>query len=109
MRDGEEAMEFLRREGKYARVPRPDLILLDMHLPKKEGREVLAEVRENDELRNIPVVVLTVSHVHQEILEGEGLQVEAYLLKPVDLARFVDVVKSLRRLLLAEVILPTAD
>ena len=106
VRDGEEAMEFLHRQGKYARTPRPDLILLDLKLPKKHGREVLAEIRGNEQLKSIPVVVMTTSRIHQEILEEENLQVDSYLIKPVDLEQFIKVVKSLRRFLLAEVILP---
>ena len=106
VRDGEEAMEFLRRQGKYARVPRPDLILLDLKLPKMGGREVLAEVRSDDGLKRIPVVVLTSSPTHREILENENLHVEDYMVKPVDTEQFLAVVKSLRRYLLSDVILP---
>ncbi len=109
VRDGEEAMDFLHREGIYGRTPRPDLILLDLKLPKKHGREVLAEVRGDDRLKTIPVVVMTTSRVHQEILEEESLQVDSYLTKPVNLQQFLEVVKSLRRLLLDEVILPPFD
>lgn len=106
VRDGEEAMEFLHRQGKYARAPRPDLILLDLNLPKKDGREVLAEMKADEGLCRIAVVVLTVSHVHQEILESENLHVDSYLTKPVDLDGFVAVVKSLRKYILADVIVP---
>jgi two-component system response regulator len=106
VRDGDEAMEFLQRQGKYRRTPQPDLILLDMHLPKKDGRTVLAEVRADERLGNIPVVVLTSSHTHQEILQAENLRVENYLTKPVDFDEFVSVVKLLRKYLLADVVLP---
>jgi two-component system, chemotaxis family, response regulator Rcp1 len=106
VRDGEEAMEFLLRSGKYRRAPQPDLILLDLNLPKKSGREVLVDVRANERLTSVPVVVLTSSHTHQEILESENLRVESYLTKPVDLAHFYTVVKSLRRYMLSDVILP---
>jgi len=106
VRDGEEAMEFVRRLGKYARAPRPDLILLDLMLPKKDGRAVLAEIRADEELRQIPVVVLTASRTHREVLESEDLHVEEYLVKPVDLRQFIGVVKSLRKYLLSDVILP---
>jgi len=106
VRDGEEAMDFLRCRGVYARAPRPDLILLDLKLPKMGGREVLAEIRSDDDLSSIPVVVLTVSRTHQEILASENLHVEDYLIKPVDLEQFVSVVKSLRKYLLSDVILP---
>jgi CheY-like chemotaxis protein len=107
VRDGEEAMEFLHRVGKYRRVPRPDLILLDLHLPKKGGREVLAEVRNDPHLARVPVVVLTSSPGHREVLEAEGLHVESYLTKPVDLPQFDSVVKSLRKYMLSDVILPS--
>jgi len=106
VRDGEEALEFLRRKGEYARAPRPDVLLLDLKLPRKSGREVLAEVKADPELSRIPVVVLTVSPTHEEVLRAEQLHVESYLTKPVDWRRFVAVVKSLRRYLLSDVILP---
>lgn len=106
VRDGEEAMEFLNRAGMYRRVPRPDLILLDLNLPKKSGREVLADVRADEQLARVPVVVLTSSRTHQEILQAEGLHVESYLTKPVDRPQFDSVVKSLRKYMLADVILP---
>jgi two-component system, chemotaxis family, response regulator Rcp1 len=106
VRDGEEAMEFLLREGKYRRAPQPDLILLDMNLPKKSGREVLAEVRADQRLAGAPVVVLTSSRTHQDILQAENLRVESYLTKPVDLRQFDSVVKSLRKYMLSDVILP---
>jgi two-component system, chemotaxis family, response regulator Rcp1 len=106
VRDGEEAMEFLLRQQRYRRAPQPDLILLDMHLPKKDGREVLAEVRGRDRLANIPVVVLTASQTHQEILEAENLHVESYLTKPVNFDEFIHVVKLLRNSLRADVLLP---
>jgi CheY-like chemotaxis protein len=107
VRDGEEAMEFLHRAGKYRRAPRPDLILLDLHLPKKSGREVLAEVRADAHLAPVPVVILTSSTSHREILQAEGLHVESYLTKPVDLPEFDSVVKSLRKYMLSDVILPS--
>jgi two-component system, chemotaxis family, response regulator Rcp1 len=106
VRDGEEAMEFLCREGKYRRAPQPDLILLDLNLPKKNGREVLAEVKADERLARVPVVVLTSSRTHQEILQAEGLHVESYLTKPVDLPQFDSVVKSLRKYMLSDVLLP---
>ena len=86
--------------------PRPDLVLLDLHLPKKSGREVLTELKADQRLARVPVVVLTSSRTHQEILQAEGLHVEAYLTKPVNLEQFLGVVKSLRKYLLADVILP---
>jgi CheY-like chemotaxis protein len=106
VRDGDEALEFLHHQRMYARAPRPDLILLDLHLPKRSGREVLEEVKADQTLERIPVVVLTTSTVHQEILRQQNLHVESYLTKPVDIEHFVAVVQSLRRYLLADVILP---
>ena len=106
VRDGEEAMEFVHRQGRYGRAPRPDVILLDLHLPKKDGREVLADVKGDNDLRLIPVVVLTSSTTHREILEEEELHVEHYLVKPVDYPQFLEAMKSLRRYLLADVVLP---
>ena len=106
VRDGDEALEFLHQQHIYARAPRPDLILLDLHLPKRSGREVLEEVKADPALERIPVVVLTSSTIHEEILRQQDLHVESYLTKPVDLEQFVAVVRSLRRYLLADVILP---
>lgn len=107
VRDGEEALEFLRHQGRYARAPRPDVILLDMNLPKLDGREVLTEIKGDGLLCEIPVVVLTSSRSHREYLESEQLHVEDYLMKPVDVEQFIFVVKSLRKYLLADVILPS--
>lgn len=106
VRDGEEALEFLLRLGRYRRAPVPDLILLDLNLPKKDGREVLAEMRADGQLERIPVVVLTSSRIHEEIVRSEHLRVEDYLTKPVDFDAFLNVVKSLRKYMLADVILP---
>ena len=107
--DGEEAMTFLRREGVFARAPRPDLILLDLDLPKKDGRQVLTEVRAAPLLEGIPVVVLTGSLVHRTILQAESLRVDDFMTKPVSLEQFIRVIKSLRRLWLSELILPPLD
>ncbi len=106
VRDGEEALEFLHKSGKYARAPRPDIILLDIQMPKLDGRGVLAVVKKDDDLKAIPVVVMTVSAAHKQILEEENLRVESYLTKPFDLQQFLSVVKSLRRYLLDDVVLP---
>jgi two-component system response regulator len=106
VRDGEEAMEFLLRQERYRRAPQPDLILLDLNLPKKDGRQVLAEIKDHERLGRIPVVVLTASQTHQQILKAENLRVESYLIKPVNLEDFIGVVKSLRKDLLADVVLP---
>jgi two-component system, chemotaxis family, response regulator Rcp1 len=106
VRDGEEAMEFLLREAKFRRAPQPDMILLDLNLPKKSGREVLAEVRADQRLSSVPVVVLTGSHTQQEVLQAEKLHVESYLTKPIDVEQFNGVVKSLRKYMLSDVIVP---
>ena len=106
VRDGEEAIAFLRRQGHYGRAPRPDLILLDLNLPKLDGREVLADIKSDDQLSSIPVVVLTGSRTHREILQSENLHVENYLIKPVDFEQFARVVKSLRKYMLTDVVLP---
>jgi len=107
VRDGEEALAFLRRQAHFARVPRPDMILLDMQMPKVDGRSVLAEIRGDAELCRIPVVVLTASATHSRILEDEKLRAEDFLTKPVDREHFHRVVKSLRKFMLSDVILPT--
>lgn len=104
--DGEEALEFLRRQGRYARAPRPDLVLLDVNLPKKDGRAVLADLRAEPDLCRIPVVVLTASAAHRQVLEEEHLYVESYMTKPVNREAFHAVVKSLRKYLLDDIVLP---
>jgi CheY-like chemotaxis protein len=106
VRDGEEALAFLHRQAHFARAPRPDVILLDLHLPKMDGRGVLAEIRSDRQLRRIPVVVLTASQTHWDLLKDEHLFVESYLVKPVDREQFHTVVKSLRKFMLSDVILP---
>ncbi|MFZ5829687.1 MAG: response regulator [Planctomycetota bacterium] len=106
VRDGEEAIDFLENRDRFARAPRPDLILLDMNLPRMDGREVLQRVRGDERLERIPVVVMTASRAHREILEEEHLRVEDYLVKPFDRDAFYAVVKSLRKFLLADVIVP---
>jgi two-component system, chemotaxis family, response regulator Rcp1 len=103
--DGEEAIRFLQRDREFARAPKPDLILLDMLLPKKEGQHVLAEIRADVELMHISVVVLTGSLVHRAILEAEGLYVDGFMTKPVDLSKFIGAVKSLHRSWLTELVL----
>ncbi len=107
--DGKEAMEFLNRQGKYARAPRPDLILLDLGLPKKDGRQVLTEIKADDDLKGIPVVVLTASNDPEDIAKSEELNVERYLTKPVDLEKFLWLVKELKEYWHASVILPTME
>ena len=105
--DGVEAMTFLRRQGKYADAPRPDVILLDLNLPKKDGREVLAEVKEDGDLKRIPVVILTVSDAEEDIIKTYNLHANCYIRKPLDLDRFIEVVKSIEEFWLTIVRLPT--
>ena len=104
--DGVEAMAFLRGEGEYADAPRPDLVLLDLNLPKKDGREVLAEIKGDPNLRRIPVVVLTVSEANEDILKTYDLHANCYVTKPVDLDQFIVVVKSVEDFWLTIVKLP---
>jgi two-component system, chemotaxis family, response regulator Rcp1 len=108
IRDGVEAMEFLHQEGKFARVPRPDLILLDLQLPYKDGREVLKEIKADYDLKNIAIVIMTASLDEQDRLQGELLHVDSYITKPVDLEKFLSLVKRLRKQYwLHDVILPS--
>jgi chemotaxis family two-component system response regulator Rcp1 len=93
--DGVEALAYLRKEGKYREANRPDLILLDLNLPKKDGREVLAEVKNDPNLKRIPVVILTTSRAEQDILKAYNLHANCYITKPVDLDQFVRVAKSI--------------
>jgi chemotaxis family two-component system response regulator Rcp1 len=95
--DGVEALAFLRREGKYAQVPRPDLILLDLNLPRKDGRAVLEEIKEDDALKHIPVVVLTTSQAEQDILASYRFRANAFVTKPVDLEQFLRAVRSIEQ------------
>ena len=106
--DGVEAMAYLRRDGAYADVPRPDLILLDLNLPRKNGREVLAEVKQDPDLRRIPVVVMTSSDDEKDILAAYNLYVNCYVTKPVDLDQFIGVVKTIEHFWLSVVKLPAA-
>jgi CheY-like chemotaxis protein len=104
--DGVQAMAFLRRQGQYAEVPRPDLVLLDLNLPKMDGREVLAEIKKDPDLRRLPVVILTVSKAEQDILKSYNLHANCYITKPVDLDQFLGVVKSIEDFWLTVVMLP---
>ena len=106
--DGVEAMAFLRREGRYAGAPRPDLILLDLNLPRKDGRQVLREIKDEPALRNIPVVVLTTSKGEEDVLRAYDLHANCYVKKPVDFNRFMDVVKSIESFWLTVVTLPAS-
>ena len=93
--DGEEAIRFLRQEGDHAASPRPDVILLDLNLPKKDGREVLAEVKANEDWKRIPVVVLTASEAEADIIKSYNLHANCYITKPLDLEQFMKVVKAI--------------
>jgi CheY-like chemotaxis protein len=104
--DGEEALKFLRREGEYAGSPRPDLILLDLNLPKKCGREVLEEIKRDPGLKRIPVVVLTTSENEKDIMRAYELHVNAYITKPVDLDQFIKIVEAVEDFWLTVVKLP---
>lgn len=95
-RDGEEAMDFLRQRGKHVEAPRPDLVLLDLNLPRKDGREVLEELKSDLDLRRIPIVVLTTSATEADILRSYDLHVNSYVTKPVDLDEFTNVVHSIQ-------------
>lgn len=95
VQDGVEALAFLRREGQYATAPRPDVILLDLNLPRKDGREVLEEVKADPALRAIPVVILTSSDAERDIVQAYALHANCYITKPVDLDQFITVVKSI--------------
>jgi CheY-like chemotaxis protein len=105
-RDGVEAMKFLHKEGEYANAVRPDLILLDLNLPKKDGREVLAEVKVDEDLKRIPVVIMTISKAEEDILKTYNLHANCYITKPIDLDQFIKVVKSVENFWLAIVELP---
>jgi chemotaxis family two-component system response regulator Rcp1 len=106
VQDGVEALAYLRREGPHAEAARPDLILLDLNLPKKNGREVLAEIKDDPDLRRIPVVILTVSQAEQDIVKSYNLHANCYITKPVDLEQFLEVVKSIENFWLTVVMLP---
>ncbi|MER3482720.1 MAG: hypothetical protein C4332_05785 [Meiothermus sp.] len=105
--DGVEALQFLRQEGAFAAQPRPDLVLLDLNLPRKSGLEVLTEIKQDPELRQIPVVVLTTSQAEADITQSYNRYANAYITKPVDLDKFLEVVRSLEHFWLAVVRLPT--
>ena len=104
--DGEEALAYLRREGRYAEASRPDLILLDLNLPRVDGREVLAVIKEDADLRRIPVVVLTTSQADEDILRSYSLHANAYVTKPVDFERFITVVRQIDEFFVSVVKLP---
>ena len=104
--DGVEAMEFLRCQGRFGDAPRPDLILLDLNLPRKDGREVLAEVKSDPDLRRIPVVVLTTSKAEEDVMRAYDLHANCYVTKPVDFAKFMQVVRQIDEFWVNVVTLP---
>ena len=105
-KDGVEALAFLRQEGEYTAAPRPDLILLDLNMPRMDGREALAKIKQDENLRSIPVVVLTTSDSEQDVLKSYDLQASCYITKPVDLKQFVGVVRTLKDFWFSVVKLP---
>ena len=105
--DGEEALRFLRKEGAYQGVARPDLILLDLNLPRKDGREVLADIKADASLRRVPVVVLTTSRAEEDILRTYDLHANCFITKPVDLDKFITVVRSISEFWFSVVRLPS--
>ncbi len=107
--DGEKAMVFLRKQGPYAVAPRPDIILLDLNLPRKDGREVLAEIKADDELKRIPVVVLTSSSAEEDILKSYNLHANCYITKPLDFNQFTKIIHSIEEFWLSIVKLPGGE
>ena len=106
--DGVEALEFLHKRGRYVGSPSPDLILLDLNLPKKDGREVLAEIKQHEKWKAIPVVVLTTSRAEEDIVRSYHLHANAYVAKPVDLKQFLEAIRIIEEFWLAVVTLPPA-
>ncbi|AHH96287.1 response regulator [Kutzneria viridogrisea] len=104
--DGVQALQFLRREEPYADAPRPGMVLLDLNLPRKDGREVLAEIKSDETLRSIPVVVLTTSEAEEDILRSYNLHANAYVTKPVDFDRFIEVIRQIDDFFVTVVKLP---
>lgn len=105
--DGEQAMQFLRKEGDYQDAVRPDIILLDLNLPRKDGREVLADIKSDPDLKMIPVVVLTTSEAEQDIVQSYQLHANCYITKPVDLDKFLKIIDSMQEFWLSIVRLPS--
>jgi len=104
--DGMEALDFLHRRGKHAKAPQPDLILLDLNMPRKNGQEVLAEIKADKRLKNIPVVVLTTSKAEEDVVKAYGLHANCYVIKPVDFDVFAEVVRSIQQFWFTVVTLP---
>ncbi|MFC5290359.1 response regulator [Actinokineospora guangxiensis] len=106
VRDGEQAVQFLRKEGQFSDAPRPDLVLLDLNLPRFDGRQVLAEIKADDSLRSIPIVVLTTSEAEEDIVRSYQLHANAYVTKPVDFDRFIEVIRKIDEFFVTVVKLP---
>jgi len=104
--DGEEALDFLYKRGEYVNMPKPDLVILDLNLPKKDGREVLQIIKQDDTLKTIPVVVLTTSKAEEDVIKTYKLHANCYVTKPLDLDRFIEVVKSIENFWMGIVVLP---
>ncbi|SRR5258706_6053851 len=107
--DGVEALAFLNQDGKYAAVPRPDLILLDLNLPRKNGREVLAEIKADPRFKSIPVVILTTSHSEKDVLQAYDQHANCYIVKPVGFNNFVEAMQSIRQFWFSVVTLPPEE
>ncbi len=107
--DGIEALSYLQKEGIYKDKPRPDLIILDLNLPKKDGREVLGEIKSNDSLKQIPIVILTTSEVEEDIIKSYELHANCYIIKPVNMEQFIKVVKSVGDFWFSIVMLPPGE
>ncbi len=108
-KDGVEAMDFLNKKEKFAKAPIPDMILLDLNLPRKDGREVLAEIKKDPKLKHIPVIVLTTSKADEDIIKSYNLHANAYITKPVDLNRFVEIIHTLEEFWFTIVKLPPKE
>lgn len=108
-KDGVDALAFLHHKGKYRNAPKPDLIILDLNLPKKDGREVLAEIKSNEKLKHIPVVIMTISQAEEDIIKSYNLHANCYITKPLDLNQFIKVVKSIEDFWFTIVKLPPKD
>ncbi len=109
VRDGVEALAFLRRESEFSAVPVPDIILLDLNMPRKDGREVLAEIKDDPRLRLIPVVILTTSEAEKDIIKSYELHANCYITKPVDLDKFTEIVRAIENFWLTVVTLPSRE